>query len=496
MRGELIWSDEETETKPKTTSSIKPQIEEKPQPQPKPKPKQETKPLAASEKPVADKPTVKPAANKSTVEPANEPAKLPPAERSPSLGLKDVAAATPQNSSPKPKTPQKTKIHKTLPHSAPDISPPAANLSTTPTRNGRTLATIAGLSVIIVTAGITGFSLLNDSDVTTSPNVPTSPAVSLEAKAPEDSTSENTTSEEIIDSVVTEAETSLVITPPKETTPDESEAEPITPAAPKEPSQPTKTTDDNKAVVTQPRKARPAAAQSPVIRDVKMSADSILELQKNLGELGFYTTSLSGEIDAHTRRAIVEYRRAAALPPAQHVSSAIVETINLEAKTRKEEAKALLRAEKKREADAEARRIEDARLAAQQAEIARVAAEKKAIADAAIAAEAAKAAAEAAEAAKVVVVEASIKKRAEVKYPRGVSRDVEGKTIYVVLTFSVDENGRPVNLEATDTNASRERDVSRFSKAAKQGVSKFTFNPKTENGKAVLSEGHTLKVQF
>jgi len=175
IRGELVWpatsNDVTSEATPSTTKS---------------------RPLPSSASRTAKSPIVAP--------------KDQSAKRK-SLGIQNVEAApVPQD--------QKSPPPKIIPITPPVSASSPENPTTPPSRNGRSVAAIAGLSVIVVTAGITGFSLLKDSDVTTAPNVQTATKASVD-----------------VNPVKTETEAPIV-TAPIETTPIEPEKTPETPETP------------------------------------------------------------------------------------------------------------------------------------------------------------------------------------------------------------------------------------------------------------------------
>ncbi|MEF1310644.1 energy transducer TonB [Vibrio mytili] len=79
--------------------------------------------------------------------------------------------------------------------------------------------------------------------------------------------------------------------------------------------------------------------------------------------------------------------------------------------------------------------------------------------------------------------------RVEPRYPsRALKRKVEG---YVVLRFTIDEAGRPRDIEVIEAEPSR-----MFEREAIRAVKKWKYQPKVENGVSIEQFGQTAKVEF
>ncbi|MCG3721323.1 energy transducer TonB [Vibrio cincinnatiensis] len=79
--------------------------------------------------------------------------------------------------------------------------------------------------------------------------------------------------------------------------------------------------------------------------------------------------------------------------------------------------------------------------------------------------------------------------RVEPTYPaRALQRNIEG---YVVLRFTIDETGRPTEIEVLDANPRR-----MFEREAMQALRSWKYQPKLLDGSAVTQPGQTVKLEF
>lgn len=79
--------------------------------------------------------------------------------------------------------------------------------------------------------------------------------------------------------------------------------------------------------------------------------------------------------------------------------------------------------------------------------------------------------------------------RVEPNYPaRALKRNVEG---YVLLRFTIDETGRPTDIEVVDANPRR-----MFEREAMQALRSWKYQPKLLDGHAVSQPGQTIKLEF
>ncbi|EKO3467167.1 energy transducer TonB [Vibrio fluvialis] len=79
--------------------------------------------------------------------------------------------------------------------------------------------------------------------------------------------------------------------------------------------------------------------------------------------------------------------------------------------------------------------------------------------------------------------------RIEPSYPpRALKRGVEG---YVVLKFTIDETGRPTDIEVVDANPRR-----MFEREAMHALRNWKYQPKLLDGNAVSQPGQTVKLEF
>ncbi|MFA0194542.1 energy transducer TonB [Vibrio artabrorum] len=79
--------------------------------------------------------------------------------------------------------------------------------------------------------------------------------------------------------------------------------------------------------------------------------------------------------------------------------------------------------------------------------------------------------------------------RVEPRYPaKALKRGAEG---YVMMSFTIDETGRPVNIQVTDANPRR-----MFEREAVRALKKWKYQPKVVDGKAIAQVGQTVKLEF
>ncbi|MEZ8039207.1 energy transducer TonB [Vibrio sp. 10N.222.54.F12] len=79
--------------------------------------------------------------------------------------------------------------------------------------------------------------------------------------------------------------------------------------------------------------------------------------------------------------------------------------------------------------------------------------------------------------------------RVEPRYPaKALKRGAEG---YVILSFTIDETGRSVDIQVTDANPRR-----MFEREAIRALKKWKYQPKVVDGKAVAQVGQTVKLEF
>ncbi|WP_162063010.1 energy transducer TonB [Vibrio taketomensis] len=79
--------------------------------------------------------------------------------------------------------------------------------------------------------------------------------------------------------------------------------------------------------------------------------------------------------------------------------------------------------------------------------------------------------------------------RVEPRYPaKALRRGTEG---YVVLKFTIDPTGRPIDVEVLDANPRR-----MFEKEAVRALKKWKYQPKVENGSALAQVGQTVRLEF
>ncbi|MCK6261669.1 energy transducer TonB [Vibrio sp. ZSDE26] len=79
--------------------------------------------------------------------------------------------------------------------------------------------------------------------------------------------------------------------------------------------------------------------------------------------------------------------------------------------------------------------------------------------------------------------------RVEPTYPaRALRRGLEG---YVVMHFSIDELGRPTEIEVVEANPPRQ-----FEREAIRALKRWKYQPKVVNDKAVVQQGQSVKLEF
>ncbi|AZL86319.1 energy transducer TonB [Aliivibrio salmonicida] len=79
--------------------------------------------------------------------------------------------------------------------------------------------------------------------------------------------------------------------------------------------------------------------------------------------------------------------------------------------------------------------------------------------------------------------------RVEPRYPsKAMKRGAEG---FVVMSFTIDEQGRPTNVKVTDAKPRR-----MFEREALKALEKWKYQPKVVDGKAIAQVGQTVKLEF
>ncbi|GEA51983.1 protein TonB [Vibrio inusitatus NBRC 102082] len=79
--------------------------------------------------------------------------------------------------------------------------------------------------------------------------------------------------------------------------------------------------------------------------------------------------------------------------------------------------------------------------------------------------------------------------RMEPRYPaRALSRKIEG---YVVMSFTINEVGNPINIEVVQSEPKRV-----FDREATRALQRWKYQPLVVNGKATPREGQTVKLEF
>ena len=79
--------------------------------------------------------------------------------------------------------------------------------------------------------------------------------------------------------------------------------------------------------------------------------------------------------------------------------------------------------------------------------------------------------------------------RVEPRYPaKALKRGAEG---FVIMSFTIDETGRPVDIKVTDANPRR-----MFEREAMRALKNWKYQPKVVDGKAISQVGQTVKLEF
>lgn len=79
--------------------------------------------------------------------------------------------------------------------------------------------------------------------------------------------------------------------------------------------------------------------------------------------------------------------------------------------------------------------------------------------------------------------------RVEPRYPaKALKRGAEG---FVIMSFTIDETGRPVDIKVTDANPRR-----MFEREAMRALKNWKYQPKVVDGKAIAQVGQTVKLEF
>lgn len=79
--------------------------------------------------------------------------------------------------------------------------------------------------------------------------------------------------------------------------------------------------------------------------------------------------------------------------------------------------------------------------------------------------------------------------RVEPRYPqRALKRGLEG---YVIMKFTIDSTGKPVDIEVVESNPSRV-----FDREAMRALTKWKYQPKTQDGQAVPQYDQSVKLEF
>ena len=79
--------------------------------------------------------------------------------------------------------------------------------------------------------------------------------------------------------------------------------------------------------------------------------------------------------------------------------------------------------------------------------------------------------------------------RVEPRYPaKALKRGAEG---FVIMSFTIDETGRPVDIKVTDANPRR-----MFEREAMRALKNWKYQPKVVDGKTIAQVGQTVKLEF
>ncbi|MEZ9547650.1 energy transducer TonB, partial [Vibrio crassostreae] len=60
-----------------------------------------------------------------------------------------------------------------------------------------------------------------------------------------------------------------------------------------------------------------------------------------------------------------------------------------------------------------------------------------------------------------------------------------------IMSFTIDETGRPMDIQVTDANPRR-----MFEREAMRALKKWKYQPKVVDGKAIAQVGQTVKLEF
>lgn len=79
--------------------------------------------------------------------------------------------------------------------------------------------------------------------------------------------------------------------------------------------------------------------------------------------------------------------------------------------------------------------------------------------------------------------------RVEPRYPsRAMKQGLEG---YVVMSFTIDQQGRPTDINVIEANPRRV-----FEREAMQALRKWKYQPKVVDGKSIAQVGQTVRLEF
>lgn len=62
---------------------------------------------------------------------------------------------------------------------------------------------------------------------------------------------------------------------------------------------------------------------------------------------------------------------------------------------------------------------------------------------------------------------------------------------YVVMQFDIDEQGRPINIKAIESEP-----AGRYSEQAIKALAKWRYEPSMQQGKAVIQKGKKVRLEF
>ncbi len=79
--------------------------------------------------------------------------------------------------------------------------------------------------------------------------------------------------------------------------------------------------------------------------------------------------------------------------------------------------------------------------------------------------------------------------RVEPRYPsKALKRNTEG---YVVMTFTIDQTGKPTDITVIDANPKR-----MFEREAKRALKKWKYQPKVVDGRSTAQQGQSIRLEF